>query len=74
MFLAQRLKQMSRCQAAHQRQMETMVTSIPMLILAAIAGSGVLIVISLIDLLSWMKIATPPCARRFICPSLNNSL
>ena len=54
--------------------METMVTSIPMLILAAIACKGVLNVISLKGVLSWMKIATSPCARRFTCPYLNNPL
>ena len=54
--------------------METMVTSIPMLILAAIDCRGVLIVISFKGILSWMKIATHPCDRRFICPPLNNPL
>ena len=54
--------------------METMVTSIPMLILVAIACRGVLIVIYLKGILLWMKLATPPCGRRFICPSLNNPL
>ena len=54
--------------------METMVTCIPMLSLAAVACRGVFIVISLKGILSWMKIATPPCDRRFICPSLNNPL
>ena len=54
--------------------METMVTSTPMLILAAIACRGLLIVIYLKGILSLMKIATPPCDRRFICPSLNNPL
>ena len=54
--------------------METMVTSIPMVILAAFACKGVSLVISLEGILSWMEIATPSYARRFICPSLNNLL
>ena len=54
--------------------METMVTSTPKLILAASACRGVLIVINLKGILSWMKIATPPCYRLFICPSLDNRL
>ena len=54
--------------------METMVTSIPAFILAAIACKGVLIDISLKGILLWMKIAIPPCGRRFLCPSLNNPL
>ena len=53
--------------------METMVTSIPIITLAAIACKGVLIVTCLKGILPWMKIATPPYARRFICP-LNNPL
>ena len=52
--------------------METMVTSITLLILAAIVNKGVLIAISLKGILSWMEISTLPCARRFMCPSLNN--
>ena len=54
--------------------METVVTFFPMLILDAIACRGVLSVISLNGALSWIKIATPPCDRRFTCPSLNNPL
>ena len=53
--------------------MQTMVTSIPMLILAANACSGVFNVISLKGILSWMKIATLTCDQRFICHSLYNS-
>ena len=44
--------------------METIVTSIPMLILAAIAYRGVFfVVVFLKGILPWMKIATPPCSR-----------
>ena len=54
--------------------METMVTSIPMLILAAIACREVLFFIYLKGKLPWMKIATPPFAWRFIFPSMNNPM
>ena len=54
--------------------METMVTSIAMLILTAIARRGELIVISLKGILLWMKIANPPYGRQCINPSLYNPL
>ena len=54
--------------------MQTMVTSIPVVFLADVAFRGVLIVISLKGILTRVKIATPPCGRRFICPSCNNAL
>ena len=42
--------------------METRVTSLPMLILAATCCRGVLSVNFWLKILSWMKIATTPCA------------
>ena len=54
--------------------METMVTSISMLVLAAIACRRKLIVISLKGILLWIKIATPPYGRWCINPSLINPL
>ena len=47
---------------------------LPMLILASFACSGVLIVAFWYGIVSWMKIVNPPCARMFVCPSLNNPL
>ena len=54
--------------------MVTMVTSLPILILAAFACSGVLSFNFCEGIVSWMKIPTPPRARMFVCPSFNNPL
>ena len=54
--------------------METMVTFLPMMALAAIDCNVVLSITFWYGMVLWMLIATAPCARMFLCPSLNDPL
>ena len=54
--------------------MEAIFTSLPMLILAAIACREVPSVNFWYGIISWMKVATLPCARWFVRPSVINPL
>ena len=54
--------------------METKVTSLPIISLAAIACSGMLSIKILHGIISWKKVASPPCAQQLVCPSLKNQV